>query len=121
MFFDGQKRGGIDVLHGIGFVSQAFLARLTPTRKYIFDDILSNFGKNIIKRIFLLATFADANDPPVLDAARTARIPFQQCFKFNNSALFSCNDNDGSFFNSMFWKMGANSFADFFVSLTKRE
>ena len=119
MLFAGQNRGGIDVLHGIGLVTQASLARLTPIQKYIFDAILSNFGKDIFDNIFLLATFADADDPPVLNAARTARIPFQQCFKFNNSALFSRNDNDGSFFNSMFWKMGANSFANFLVSFSK--
>ena len=121
MFFEGQNRGGIDVLHGIGFVTQASLARLTPTQKYIFDAVLSIFGKDIIDNIFLVATFADANDPQVLDAVRSAKIPFQQCFKFNNSALFSRTDNDGSYFNSMFWKMGISSFANFFDKFNKAE
>ena len=118
MFFEGQNRGGIDVLHGIGFVTQASLARLTPTQKYIFDAVLSIFGKDIIDNIFLVATFADANEPQVLDAVKTAKIPFQQCFKFNNSALFSRTDND---FNSMFWKMGVGSFANFFDKFNKAE
>ena len=119
MFFEGQNRGGIDVLHGIGFVTQASLARLTPTQKYIFDAVLSIFGRDIIDNIFLVATFADTNEPQVLDTVKTTEIPFQQCFKFNNSALFSRTDNDGTFFNSMFWKMGSSSFANFFDKFNK--
>ena len=121
MFFAGQDRGGIDVLHGIGFVAQASLPRLTPTQKYIFDSVLSIFGKDIVDNIFLIATFADANAPQVLTAAKAADIPFQQCFKFNNSALFAHSDTDGSYFNSMFWKMGVSSFENFFIHFGKVE
>jgi len=46
---------------------------------------------------------------------------FQKCFKFNNSSLFSPTDKDGSFFNSMFWKMGISSFENFFISFNKVE
>jgi GTP-binding protein EngB required for normal cell division len=121
MFFAGRDRGGIDVLHGIGFVTQSSLARLTPTQKYIFDAVLAIFGKDIVDNIFLMATFADANAPQVLEAVKAAKIPFQRCFKFNNSALFADIDSDGSYFNSMFWKMGVNSFADFFGHFSKAE
>lgn len=121
MFFAGQDRGGIDVLHGIGFVTQSSLARLTPTQRYIFDAVLSIFGNDIINNIFLLATFADANTPQVLGAVKAANIPFQNCFKFNNSALFSPIDSDGSFFNSMFWDMGIDSFINFFGFFSKAE
>ena len=41
------KDGGIDHLDGIGFVTQASLARLTPTQKYIFDLILATFAKTL--------------------------------------------------------------------------
>lgn len=121
MFFNGQDCGGIDVLHGIGFVTQAALARLTPTQKYIFNAVLSIFGKDIVDNIFLLATFADANNPQVIDAVKAAEIPFQQCFKFNNSALFAPTDVDGSYFNFMFWKMGFDSFSHFFNKFSKTE
>ena len=121
MFFAGKDRGGIDVLHGIGFVAQASLARLTPTQKYIFDSVLSIFGKDIVDNIFLIATFADAIAPQVLASAQAANIPFKQCFKFNNSALFANSDTDGSEFNSMFWKMGTGSFDNFFVKFAKAE
>lgn len=114
-FFAGKDRGGIDQLHGIGFVTQASLPRLTPTQKYIFDAVLSIFGKDIIDNIFLLITFADANDPPVLEAVKVAEIPYKESFRFNNSALFVSNvASSRTDFNSMFWEMGYSSFADFF-------
>ena len=36
----------------------------TNTEVY-FDTVLSIFGKDIVDNIFLLGTFADANEPPV--------------------------------------------------------
>ena len=48
---------GIDQLHGIGFVTQAPLARLTPTLRYVFDSMLSVFGKDVADNIFLMITF----------------------------------------------------------------
>ncbi len=121
MFFNGQDCGGIDVLHGIGFVTQSSLARLTPSQKYIFDAVLSIFGKDIVDNIFLLATFADVNTPQVLEAVKEANIPFQKCFKFNNSALFAPTNNDEAYFNSLYWEMGFQSFAHFFVHFNKAE
>ena len=106
--------GGIDQLHGIGFVTQASLARLTHTQRYIFDSILAVFGKDAAKNISIMATFADGADPPVLEAVKKAQVPYQSCFKFNNSALFStARDN----FSSMFWQMGVQSLKQFFDCL----
>ena len=118
-FFSGKDRGGIDQLHGIGFVTQSALARLTPPQKYIFDAVLSIFGKDIVDNIFLLVTFADAKDPPVLAAVKAANIPFKKSFRFNNSALFASNTSTGMDFNSMFWDMGMASFKDFFDHFSK--
>ena len=104
---------GIDVLHGIGFVTQAPLARLTPTQQYVFDAILSVFGKDVANNIFLMITFADGMRPPVLDAVKAANVPYQAFFKFNNSALFASKSADDEF-DRMFWKMGTKSFDEFF-------
>ena len=120
-FFSESDRGGIDQLHGIGFVAQAPLARLTPTQKYIFHAVLSIFGKDIVDNIFLLITFADANEPPLLDAAKAAEIPYKDHFKFNNSALFASNVSAGAQFNSFFWTMGSSSFGRFFQHFSKAE
>ena len=114
-FFSESDLGGIDQLHGIGFVAQAPLARLTPTQKYIFHAVLSIFGKDIIDNIFLMVTFADANDPPLLDAVKAADIPYKDSFKFNNSALFVSNVSSDAQFNSFYWTMGTTSFENFFT------
>ena len=105
---------GIDQLHGIGFVTQAPLARLTPTQRYVFDSILSIFGKDVAGNIFLMITFADGMRPPVLDAVKAANVPSKAFFKFNNSALFAAKASQDDEFDSMFWKMGVKSFDEFF-------
>ena len=108
--FSIQGDEGIDQIHGIGFVTQAPLARLTPTQQYVFDSILSIFGKDVANNIFLMVNFADGSEPPVLDAVRAAGVPFKNHFNFNHSALFASNQAN----NEMFWRMGKKSFEDFF-------
>ena len=112
-FFQMKGNDGLDVLHAIGFVTQASLARLTPTQKYISDSILSVFGKDIKNNIFIMTTFADGADPPVMGAVREAEIPHADFFPFNNSALFV--DPKKSDFAKMFWQMGYASLEKFFI------
>ncbi|XP_039598579.1 uncharacterized protein LOC120519888 [Polypterus senegalus] len=85
---------GVQHINAVCFVVQASQARLTHTQKYIFDSILSIFGKDIANNI--LITFADGQRPPVLDAITESNILFPKddkgsplFFKFNNSALFA--------------------------------
>lgn len=109
-FFSIQGNNGIDQIHGIGFVTQSSLVRLTPTQKYIFDSILSIFGKDIEKNIFIMATFSDSVKPPVIRAVEAAKIPHTAFFPFNNSALYEDSENP---FTKMFWDMGYISFDKF--------
>ena len=129
-FFSIPGDNGIDHLDGIGFVTQASLARLTPTQQYIFDSILSTFGNDIKSNIFMMITFADGNKPPVMDAIKAGNIPFAKAFKFNNSALYTTadsaemgedddEDEDDENFAEMFWKMGLKSFKGFFTNFGK--
>ena len=104
---------GIDQLHGIGFVAQAPLARLTMAQQYVFDTILSVFGRDVADNIFLMITFADEVKPPVLDAVKAADVPYQAFFKFNNSVLFASKLADDEF-DRMFWKMGTKNFDELF-------
>jgi len=126
-FFSIPPPEGIDHLDGIGFVTQASQARLTKTQEYIFNSILSIFGKDVAKNIFMMLTFADAQRPPVLEAIKKAEIPSQseKYFKFNNSALFAENNAEAELaelnFDEMFWKMGLSSFKKFFVEFPKCE
>ncbi|XP_064106886.1 uncharacterized protein LOC135215862 [Macrobrachium nipponense] len=120
-FFIIRDVGGVDKIDAVGFVVQSSLPRLTPTQIYIFDQILSLFGKDIADNIFLLLTFADGQKPQVLSGIKGAKIPYRKFFKFNNSALYArckelereeqdSGDEEDSTFDTMFWTMGEKSF-----------
>ncbi|XP_075779012.1 uncharacterized protein LOC142827406 [Pelodiscus sinensis] len=123
--------GAIGHIDAICIVVQASLAHLTRAQKYVFDSVLSIFGKDIKDNILILITFADGQMPPVLEAIKTADVPCVKDaqgnpvhFKFNNSMLFACNAAAGKGScnsNEMFWKMGAMSMQTFFESLLKLE
>ena len=87
--------------------------------RYIFDSILAVFGNDIEKHIHILMTFTDGDEPPALNAVKAAHVPFQKSFVFNNSALFvnPARSQNGKFF----WKMGKDSFAEFFTALKVME
>ncbi|XP_064640966.1 titin-like [Lineus longissimus] len=116
-----RKEYGVDHIDAIGFVAQSSLPRLTPTQKYIFDSILSLFGKDIADNIFLMITFSDSQRPPVLASTSEAKIPYKSHYKFNNSALFAKNDTEDNEFDQMFWKMGVVSFRKFLHDLSTVE
>ena len=125
-FFSMPGKKGIDHIHGIGFVTQASLARLTPTQRYVFDSILAVIGKDIGKNILMMTTFADGKTPPVLDAVEAAGIGYCKSFKFNNSALYTDQVGDDEeaevvSFDKMFWDMGMASFKAFFKQLACME
>uniref|UniRef100_W5NBM7 Fibronectin type-III domain-containing protein n=1 Tax=Lepisosteus oculatus TaxID=7918 RepID=W5NBM7_LEPOC len=122
-------KNGIVSLDAVCFVVQSALARLTHTQKYIFDSILSIFGKDIADNIVVLVTFADGQAPPVLEAIKAANVSCAKLkndtprhFKFNNSVLFASNEGSTgsshqSKFDQMFWQMGSESMETFFSYL----
>ncbi|KAK2822827.1 hypothetical protein Q5P01_022892 [Channa striata] len=127
---------GVSEIDAVCFVTQASLARLTATQRYVFDSVLSIFGKDVAENIEMLVTFADGKQPPVLEAINVSGVPCPKNdiglpvhFKFNNSALFADNrctrvcdedsDGDGDNFDEMFWNMGAKSMEKFFTALGK--
>ncbi|XP_068196037.1 uncharacterized protein [Antennarius striatus] len=129
---------GVCEIDAVCFVTQAALARLTATQRYVFDSVLSIFGKDVAENIEMLVTFADGKQPPVLEAINASGVPCPKNdiglpvhFKFNNSALFACNkesgqqggesdsDGDDVNFDEMFWNMGAKSMDRFFTALGK--
>ncbi|XP_053098196.1 uncharacterized protein LOC117599787 [Pangasianodon hypophthalmus] len=87
---------GIDHIDAVCFVVQASLARLSANQRYIFDSILSIFGKDIGENIMIMVTFADSEQIPVLEAIKAADLPCQKNtkgepmhFKFNNTAVYA--------------------------------
>lgn len=120
-FFRMDPPNGIDTLHGIGFVTKATDERLTITQKYIFHSILAIYGKDIEGNIFLMTTFCDgARKPLVIEAATAAEVPFQDYFKFNNSALYHEGSADSPF-DTMYWKLGMASYEEFFKKFEKAQ
>ena len=121
-FFSTVGEIGIDHIDAVGFVVQAALPRLTHTQTYIFDSVLSLFGKDIKDNIFLFLTFADGQKPAALAALELAKIPYRSYFKFNNSAMFvdsganASDDDDEENFDEMFWKMSNKSYKKFLHS-----
>ena len=75
------------------------------------------FGKDIAENILLVTTFADSEEPQVLDAVRKAEVPFKCYFAFNNAALFSSKSSKKALFNKAFWEMGVESYKDFLGAL----
>ncbi|XP_064870848.1 uncharacterized protein LOC135567346 [Oncorhynchus nerka] len=87
---------GINHIDAVCFVVQAPLVRLSPSQRYIFDSILSIFGKDVAENILMLVTFVDGKHIPVLEAINAANLPCKKDkkglpthFKFNSSFLFS--------------------------------
>ncbi|XP_051808950.1 uncharacterized protein LOC127535328 [Acanthochromis polyacanthus] len=124
---------GVTDVDALCFVVQSALARLTPTQKHVFDSVLLMFGKDVAENIQILVTFADGQQPPVLEAIKASGVPCPKTddglpvhFKFNNSALFTDNksddddDEDGGF-DQMFWNMGTKSMKNFFAALNVME
>ena len=123
-FFTTKDGSAIPHIDCVGFVAQSSLPRLTPTQKYIFEQILALFGNDIEENIFLLLTFADGQKPQVLSGINEARLPYQKYFKFNNSALYAKNEisslgrnSSEEKFDEMFWDMGMKSCQQFMDKL----
>ena len=93
--------------------------RLTPTQKYIFESVMSLFGKDIAENIFLFCTFASPGKKPpgVLKAIDAAQIPYKGYFKFNHEGLFDFDDEENGAFTERYYNMGIRSFKSFFDQL----
>ncbi|XP_060590329.1 uncharacterized protein LOC132745432 [Ruditapes philippinarum] len=118
--FSSRDEKGVLGIDAICFLIKAPDARLTHTQRYIFESIMSLFGKDVEKNMCSLITFADGQKPPVLAALKESKLPFGKDFTFNNSALFCENVNIGpNSLSPIYWDMGTRSFAAFFESLGK--
>lgn len=115
--FSGNDLQSISTIDAVCFLAKAPDARLTATQMYIFQSVMSLFGKDIENNICSLITFADGRSPPVLSALAEANLPFGKSFTFNNSGLFAEKDDQNENLSPMFWDMGVRSFQNFFKHL----
>uniref|UniRef100_A0A4W5KJ74 Septin-type G domain-containing protein n=1 Tax=Hucho hucho TaxID=62062 RepID=A0A4W5KJ74_9TELE len=135
-----QSPKGVHHIDAVCFVVKAAQVRLTSTQRYIFDSVLSIFGKDIENNIVALSTFADSGEPLVLQALVMAEVPCVRnesgtpvYFKFNNVFAGLQMDEDDEEHNDEEeeeendevcqspWKMSMKNMAMFFKSLNTME
>ena len=113
---------GVDHLDGVGFVTQASLARPTIDQEYIFDSIMLMFGKDVAKNIFMLLTFVESQKQALKDVFNKTGVPSDKFFILNNEALYAENTEDADdMFSAVFWKMSFRSFKSLFQQLENSE
>ena len=120
-FFSTEGCDGIDILDAVGFVVESHSHRLTPIQHYIFDSVLSLFGKDIEDNIFMFCTFASSGKKPpaVLGAVKTANVPHSGHFKFNHEGLYTLDlDEEEIRSLNIFWNLGWTNFRNFFNRLS---
>jgi len=116
-FYNDEKACPLQEIAMVGFVVQSGLSRLTEEQKYIFDNVLNIFGKDIKDNVSILFTFADLQQPPALKTIESYNIPFNGSFKFNNSAVYAPNnDVDVEEFEQS-WNFGVKNIKRFFAHL----
>lgn len=105
----------VSFIDAVCFIVSATDARLTSVQKYIFNSLMSLFGKNIESNICTMITFADGSEPPVLASLVESKLPFGSTFIFNNSALFANEkDLENNALAQLFWQLCYSSFQTFF-------
>ncbi|XP_054880562.1 uncharacterized protein LOC129355038 [Poeciliopsis prolifica] len=67
-----QSKNGIKELHAVGLVVKSSVNRLSDRLKYIFESVMSQFGKDIEKNIVALVTHSNGRKPRVLLQALNA-------------------------------------------------
>ncbi|CAG0896306.1 unnamed protein product [Darwinula stevensoni] len=118
-FFSNVGNVGVDQLHGIGFVVPATMAKLSETQRYLFDSMMSVFGRDMEGNIYVLATFADFQGLPVLEALKDGDIPYRTYYKFNYGSHFVCPDHYDADFNQIYWEMNMKFMHTFFKDFQK--
>ncbi|KZS19538.1 Uncharacterized protein APZ42_013950 [Daphnia magna] len=124
-----QQETRIDEIHAVCFVAASGDSRLTATQRYIIDSVLSIFGKDMKENLRLLVTFADNDDPPVVEACKLANFPATPASdgitysKFNSAVLYCSNviQETELSFDELFWDMGQENFHKFFTMLAEMD
>ena len=86
------KDGGLEHLNYILLTVKATDNRLSPSSKYIYDNIQNLYAADLSERMMGMFTFSDGGIPAAYEAIKAAKIPLKEenIFKFNNSAMWSC-------------------------------
>lgn len=74
--FSANDERSVLFIDAVCFIVKASDARLTFSQRYIFNSIMSLFGKDIESNLCTMITFADGGSPTVLDSLKEFKLPF---------------------------------------------
>jgi hypothetical protein len=115
--FEMRRPLRLDQLDAIEFVVKASDVRLTATQKYVFDGVLKIFGKDIVKNMLIIATFADGREPQVKYVIDAGKVQYHTLLTFNNFALFKSNLSGTDDFVVSYRRFDVSSYQELFTSL----
>ncbi|KAK8732482.1 hypothetical protein OTU49_006783 [Cherax quadricarinatus] len=105
-------------IHGIGFVAQAHLVRLTSSERLVMDYVSTLFGEGIEDHFFTFITFADNLEmPPVVEAIKNYGVKCNIFLKFNNSSLSNNKTDEIDDLDRVYWRIGSKSWRKCMKSL----
>ncbi|XP_060770585.1 uncharacterized protein LOC132881756 [Neoarius graeffei] len=115
---------GVKEIDAVCLVVKASENRLSDRQHYIFDAVLSLFGKDIENNIVIFVTHSDGMPPTnVINAIKRAGIPCRkdeenepECFLFNNRQSKKRSQKYNKPLQAA-WEMTEDTLNDFFVSL----
>lgn len=120
-----RSEDGIHEIHAVCIVLNATEVRFHERKRYILDEILSLFGKDIDKNILLLLTHQEKKTLPkkILHFFKDTIVKYVSnyehvCFKFDNCQSEYFDEDDREIYKAS-WDNGIESFKQFFEYLNK--
>ncbi|XP_036439693.1 uncharacterized protein LOC118817100 [Colossoma macropomum] len=119
---------GVKDLDAVCLVLKSTQNRISENQRYIFEAVLSLFGKDIEDNIMLFITHSDGGRPTnVLEAIKNEKIPC--CYDDENKPVHFLFNNRQSekqakkyeHVSKSSWEMGESSLEDFFEFLNSRQ
>ncbi|KAL2094745.1 hypothetical protein ACEWY4_009464 [Coilia grayii] len=115
-----RSEDGVHDISAVGLVVKSGQNRLTGFQRYIFDAVLSLFGKDIEKNIVVLITHSDGMpEEDVITALKEAEVPCAKDasgepvhFKFNNRQSRDYKDREEKMYQAA-WDIGYCSLESF--------
>ena len=116
------KNGYLEHINVIAFVMPASSSRLSPTQKYIFDSIMTLFGRDIKENMIFLFTYADFHHPLALGAVKAHSIENDTWFQFDSMTIMETEaDDDEDDIDEAMWNFTMENFHGFASKLKKLE
>ena len=118
------KNGYLEHVNAVTFVLPVSVARLTATQKYIFDSMMSLFGKDIVGSLIHLATFYRSKPNNALNALKAHKIiNIQKSLGFNSQTIMdtttSYEDPKKADIAYKLWDKAMKKFEEFSHTLEK--